>query len=390
MQNLPTPGCAVPTSGKIPRPRVETPALSCCTPQPLAITKLPIKLPPFGRTAFPTLGVTIDDIAELANTSTATVSRALNNKPGVTESTRQRITSLADKLGYRPNRIAQNLALQKSHVVGIVAADLVNAFYIQFFRCVQRTIEPRGYQVLIADSEQSIEKERHNIEVMRQHRAEGLLIFPVGDWKRDAESDHLLELRLRKFPFVLIGKVEGLKCDWVTSDEINTGREIAGHLVSLGHRRIGFVGRDPENRCVRERLQGVREGLAAAQLPLRDEHTVDLRDGWIEDMARLLRQPGRPTALVFINDICALMAHRRIHELGLSIPGDLSIAAFDDGIWTRHLKPTISTTSEDGEEVARIAMDLLLQRMDDPERPPEQHLVPQKFLVRESTGPAPR
>ena len=334
--------------------------------------------------------VKIDDIAALANTSTATVSRALNNKPGVTEATRQRIIKLAQELNYRPNRIAQNLALQKSHLIGFVAADLVNVVYIDFFRRVQKILEPLGYQVLISDSEQDVAKERQNIEVLRQHRAEGLIIFPIRDWHSETPVDHLMELRLRKFPFVVLGSIKGYGLDCVTSDEVGVARELTAHLLSLGHRRVGFIGHDPENRCVNERFEGVRLVLREAGLDLDPAHVVAHREGWQEGLRALLQAPGRPTALVFMNDVLALMAHRLIGDLGIEVPRDLSIATFDDGLWTKHLRPTLTTTVENPQEIARVATDLLLQRMENPDGVPQTRLIPQKLIIRESTGPVPQ
>lgn len=335
------------------------------------------------------MGVTIEDVAALANTSTATVSRVINNRPGVTEDTRQRVLALAEKLGYRPNRIAQSLALQRSHVLGFVAADLVSTVYIDFFRRVQHRVEKMGYQVLIADSEQSVEKEKHNLEVMRIHRAEGILIFPVHDWKIHTDIDHFLRMRLQKFPFVVIGKLDEVSVDSVTSDEIETAQQMGRHLTHLGHRRIAFVGYEEQNRPVRERLAGIQRAMREAGTSIPEEFIITLGEGWIADLCSLLRKPNRPTALVIINDVCSLMAHRPIAEMGLRVPEDVSIATFDNGIWTNHLKPSLTTTSENVDEIARVAMDMLFSRIEDNDRPPAQHLVPQEIIIRESTGPCP-
>ncbi len=336
------------------------------------------------------MGITIKDIAVMANTSTATVSRVLSRKPGVAETKRRRILSLAEKLGYRPNRLAQNLALQKSYVLGFIAADLLNPIYIDFFRRVQRRVEAMGYQVLIADSEQDAKKERHNVEVMRQHRAEGMIIFPVHDWRLHSEVDHFLELRLQKYPFVVLGKLDGLSADIVTIDEVGISYKIGRHLLELGHRSIGFVGYDTENRPVRERYEGVRKALAESGVELNPAHVIENSEGWVDRTVAMLRRPDRPTALVIISDVNTLMALRLIQETGLRIPEDLSIATFENGIWTRHLKPTITTTGEVNSEIATLAMDLLFARMEDRDRPPRQHLLLPELLIRESTGPCPK
>lgn len=336
------------------------------------------------------MGVTIRDIAALANTSTATVSRVLSNKPGVQEAKRRRILALVDKLGYSPNRIARNLALQKSHVLGFIAADLESKEYVDFFRHVQHKVESMGYQVLIADSERNLEKEKYNIEVMRQHRAEGIIVFPVHDWAVETDIDHFLQLRLQRFPFVVVGKLEGLSCDTVTAEERTVAGKIAKHLVDLGHRRIAFVGADEGNRPVRERLAAVRNALHRAGVDLDDTTVITYDPGWEERLSALLSRDDRPTALIFMNDVLALMAYRTLLDQGLRLPEDLSIAAFGNDIWSRNLKPTITGTTTRIDEIALVALELLLSRIEDPDRPPVHRLIPQEVLLRESTAPPPK
>lgn len=334
--------------------------------------------------------ITIREFAKLANTSTATISRVLSDKPGVSEKERKRILQLADKVGYRPNKIAQNLALQKSHVLGLIAADLTNSIYVSFFRSVQHTIQKLGYQVLIADSELSAEKEIDNIRIMQQHLAEGLIIFPVHDWNNKTRLDHLLELKLRRMPFVIVGRIEGYGFDSVTSEETNTAYRLASHLLDLGHRRIAFVGAEETNRCIVERLEGVRKALADRGLPLDPEHVIEHQPGWPDRMIAMLQQRNRPTALVIINDVCSLIAYRPLLEAGFRIPDNLSIVTFGNNIWAQLLKPSLTSTAENFTEVANESLDILLARIDNSDAPPVQRLVPQEIIVRHSTAPPPQ
>jgi len=336
------------------------------------------------------VAITIKDLAAMANTSTATVSRVLAEKPGVAEDKRKRILELAQRLGYSPNRIAQNLALQKSHVLGLIAADLRNTMYIEFLRHIHGKFEEMGYQILTADSELDPEKERHNISMMRQHRAEGLLIFPVVDHNRNTEIDHLLELKLQKFPFVIVGRIDGYGFDYVTSEEMDTAYRMTKKLIDAGHRRIAFVGIDELNRPVSERCAGVRKAMSDAGLHL-DERSIIHRGGGDAPPAELfdlLKSEDRPTGLVTLNDTCAMMCYRPITEMGLRIPEDVSLVAFGDGIWSRHLIPALTTTGENSEAVAQKALELLLERIEEPTRPPTQELIPQEVHDRESVAQA--
>lgn len=329
--------------------------------------------------------VTIKDLAQMANTSTATVSRVLSNKPGVAEEKRRSILQLADKVGYTPNRIAQNLALQKSHLIGLIAAELRSPAYVDFFRRIQTTLEKMGYRVLIADSELQVDKEKHNIAMMREQRVEGLIVFPVHDWQEDSDVEHFLALKLQKFPFVIVGRIEGYGFDFVTSEEERTAEKLARHLLELGHRRIAFVGSDPHNRCIQERRRGVEQAVRSAGAELAAWEFPIVGDAWLADLkARLAEERNRPTALVFVNDVMALMAYRAIGEAGLAVPRDLSVAAFGDNVWSRYLTPALTTTREDNREIARLALETLLQRIGQPARPAVREMVPQEMVFRES------
>ncbi len=335
--------------------------------------------------------ITIKDLAQMANTSTATVSRVLSNKPGVTEDKRQRILDLAERLGYSPNRIAQNLAMRKSHILGLVAAELRNPAYIEFLHHVQNQLEDKGYKVLIADSELDVEKEQHNIQMMREHQAEGLLIFPVHDWKNEGSIDHFLQLKLQKFPFVLIGCIPGYGFDYVTSEEIATAADLTRHLLKLGHKRIGVVGVENSNRAARERLQGVEEAMSEASLHLNEAFCVQAGEQWMEDLRGLLKRPvnERPTALVMMSDWYVLMAQKLYHELELKIPKDLSIVTFGDGPWLKHLVPPVTSTNERIIDVANSSLNLLMKKLENPNTPSGTELIQQRFRERGSCAAPP-
>ena len=333
--------------------------------------------------------ITIKDLATMANTSTATISRVLSNKPGVTDAKRRQVLELAQRVGYSPNRLARNLALKKSYVLGFVAADLTNPAYVDFIRRVNRQVKGLGYQILIADSERDAAKERQNLSILKEHRAEGIIIFPVHDWHSESDVDHLLQMKLQKFPFVLVGRIDGYGFDYVTTEEVESSRKLAAHLVGLGHRRIGFVGSDSGNRCIAERLEGFRRAHGQAGLPVNESHVIPLRedDSWISNLMEILRHPDRPTALVFVNDVTLMRAYRPLLESGLRLPEDLSLATYGDGLWATTLKPSITITHEDARQVASLATSILLERMEDPALPPSQRMIAQEMVIRESTVP---
>ena len=333
--------------------------------------------------------ITIKDLARMANTSTATVSRVLSGKPGVAEAKRKSIIQLAEKVGYTPNRIAQNLALKKSHVLGMIAADLSNPVYVEFFRYIQNRLQEQGYQVLISDSALDVERERRNIATMRENRVEGVIVFPVHDWHQKTGVEQFLQLKLQKFPFVVVGKIDGYGFDSVTDEEVETSKVLTRHLIERGHKRIAFVGCDHENRCVEERMKGFTLALEEAGIDSASAPVIPIEgpdeESYEKSLRKLLEREDRPTALVLVNDIWALVTHHLLRDLGYEMPEDVALVSFGDALWNRHVRPPVTSTRPRTNEVAYEALEMLMRRIENPEITSLQKTVPQEVIFRESS-----
>ncbi len=340
--------------------------------------------------------VTIRDLARMTNTSVATVSRAIGNKPGVTPETRERIAQLAESLGYQPNRNAQSLVKQKTHLIGLIVSALRNPWYVEFLGRMESFWTERGYQILVTESQLSPQREQENINIMLQHQAEGLVIFPVSDWLSQENFDYFLKLKLRRFPFVLIGRVEGYGFDCVYTEEIESATRLTKHLVNLGHTRFGMVDYDPRNRPARERLEGIKRALITAGLLTGEEPDMEPvlrvstyeRTTWRDNLVNWFASPQPPTALIPTNCGVGLELYRPLMEMGLRIPDDVSVASFDDPEWVKHLVPAMTVCHPDDEKVIHLALQTLMERIQKPEGPAKVHSIPQELVIRESTGPA--
>ncbi len=354
------------------------------------------------------MAISMDELARLSNTSVATVSRALSGKPGVSERKRGSIQALAQRLGYRPNQFARSLLSGSSNTVGFITANLKNAAHLSFVSYIESAVRNRGGQILIADSRQSIEREKENIEILLSHQANGLIIFPVYDMDSSVDIGHLLELQTQRVPIVIAGLIEGYGFDTVVSDEIDAGRRLANHLLELGHKRFGFIGANYARPSVAGRIRGVAAALREAGLPVdpsfeahglagaQNRHVRQVAslhfpaDDWIEQVLGWFDGPDAPTALICLNPTFALRLIRSLKRRGLRIPGDISIVAFGEDLWCQHAETTLTTIAPNDEEVARLLYETLMRRIERPHAPPTVHLVSQLFNPRESSGPAPK
>jgi len=331
----------------------------------------------------------------MANTSVATVSRALNGKPGVSDQHRTRILELVQQLGYTPNRGARNLALQRSHVLGFVASDLHNPVYVDFIRYVEAECRARGYQILIADSEQRAEREKQNIHIMLEHRAEGLLVFPVSEYHSSTAVDHLISLRHQRIPFAVAGDMEAYGFDSVVADEEKVGYDLCKHLIGLGHERINMIGLIPNSLTALRRCQGAARALREhGLLPESDDPLFavhqgisHLEPGWLDRLHKHLTGPKRPTGLITVHEVVALYLYRPLAAWGFRMPDDLSLVSVGSAYWVDHVQPALTTASIDETARAHLALTMLFERMREPDKPPMHHRLEYLITPRESAGP---
>lgn len=338
-------------------------------------------------------GLTISDIARMANVSVATISRVLSGKPGVSQAKRQEIHSLLERVGYRPNRIAQTLALGRSGLLGVVVSNLRIPFYAQIISVLERHCSLQGYRLLVMDSAHDVEREKLNIDVLREHRAEGFFVIPVHDYDNRVDSDHFLKLKLEKFPFLLIGKIQGLNLDWIAFEETETAFHLTRRMLDQGRRRFAFMGFDPTNRTVLERLEGIRRALSEKGMVLPPESILEEVGTWTEGGIRawepIIRdhfsRPEPPDALIAANDTLALIAIRNLKKMGLGVPGQVAVAGFDDSDFASLVEPAITTNAKDIERIGAEAAKMLLAKIANPKAPTRQVEIPQNLCLREST-----
>jgi LacI family transcriptional regulator len=177
--------------------------------------------------------VTIRDIAKRAGVSINTVSRALNNKPDISEETKRKILKIARELGYVKNATASSLRSKQTNIVGVIIADSANPFYAEVLKGIEAASRKYGYQIMLMNTERVYENEEKAIEVLLQRRVDGLLITPVQD-----RSDDIKALIERKVPFVIVGRhFEELEVDEIHSDEVKGGYLATRHLIERGRKK---------------------------------------------------------------------------------------------------------------------------------------------------------
>jgi LacI family transcriptional regulator len=329
------------------------------------------------------------DVARLAGVSTATVSRALNLPDQVDPDTRDRVRAAIDKLRYVPHGPARALRSQRSGMIGAVVPSFDYALYARTTSALQRTLDQRGYSLVLATHYYDLATEVRVTEQLIEH---GVDAFAFVGLDHDPALYHLLE-RYRR-PYVLTwGVDETGRHPSIGFDNCAATYELTRWLIGLGHRRFGLISAPTSgNDRSRARGAGVRAALAAHGLALdeRDVHygPIALASGQ-EGMRALLRRRPRPTAVIATNDVFAVGAMMTCREQGVSVPDDLSITGVDNTDLGATQTPPLTSIETPIVEVGRAAALQLAARLEGGPAELIQQL-PFTLMKRGSTGRPPR
>ena len=331
---------------------------------------------------------TIQDLAAELGVHKATVSRAMSGKPGVSDRLRQKILRMATQRGFFPNGQARSLATARTETMALVFCDessyfLTNPFYSKVLSGIASETVHRSFSLAFCSLSAHNQTAPRNPlpKIIRERRADGLLF--VGD-----QDDQLIHYSHNlNLPLVLVDHRFGEgRYDSVAINNVGGARKAVDYLISLGHRRIGFVGGSLRSPSFSERLDGYRQALLAAGLL--DENLIQLGDshGGYETMSSLLALDNPPTAVFACNDMNAVRAIKAVHEQGLRVPDDISVIGFDDSSCATESWPQLTTIHVDAESMGRLAVQRLIGRIGQEHKSAEQVFMETELVVRQSTA----
>lgn len=329
----------------------------------------------------------IREVAKRAGVSLGTVSNVLNRPEIVAEETRERVKSAIEEIGFVRNGSARQLRAGTSQHIGLVVLDVANPFFTEVARGVEDLANQSGYAVILCNSDDSVEKENHYLQVLEEQRAQGVLITPV-----QSDASYLHRFRQRGISVVLLDRPSRIKdlCS-VAVDDVRGGEIATTHLLEQGHQRIAFVhGPLSIRQCV-DRRRGVLRAMKTFGLQP-DRAIVDIttsaqsaREGELV-VEQLLTAHIQPTAAFCANDLLALGLMRGLIKRGLSIPRDMAMVGYDDVEFASVLATPLTSIRQPKYELGRAAAELLLDEAIHPETHEHKHIVYQpELIVRESS-----
>jgi len=326
----------------------------------------------------------IREVAQRAGVAISSVSRALSGHPHVSPAVRARVYEAVRALDSSPNRVARELRSRRRRAAGVIIPDITNPFFTSVVDGIEAVLRRAGYCLLLTNSNEDPERERENARLLRAEKVAGILFTPSGP-----DSAAYRELAASGLPMVAISRLPGGAVDGGTVDCAGGSAAAVAHLIALGHRRIGFVNGPAWSSSVQERQAGYEAAFRKHGLAVPTDLVLhaDLRQsGGYHAMRELLTRRDRPTAVYVGNNLMTLGALEAIHEQGLRIPKDIAVVGFDDLPWATSLQPALTAVRLPTFDVGASAAQLLLERVEDPQRPVRTLVLGTRLVVRASCG----
>ena len=333
---------------------------------------------------------TLKQIAKELNVSVSTVSKALNDSPEISESTKVKIKEYAKLKNYKPNVIGLNLKNRKTKTIGVIIPNILNSFFAKVFSGIEKVADEKGYNVIMCISNESLKKETHTLEMLSNGTIDGFIVSVSEEAQKKHEYEHFSTIINDGTPIVMFDRIaEGVDCDKVIVDDFDSALNSTQHLINLGCKNIALLSSIDNLSVGKLRAAGYLKALEInnivvnTDIILRTDSEEDLNDK-IEGILDNNTVDG----IFALEETDSVAALKIGLKKGYKIPEDLSVIGFADGILaSRRLSPRLTTVSQHGIEIGEVAAKLLIERLESKEEhlPYETKVIKTKLKEREST-----
>ncbi|WKK84769.1 LacI family DNA-binding transcriptional regulator [Marivirga arenosa] len=335
--------------------------------------------------------IRLKDIAKELGLSVPSVSRALNNKPDISESTKKKVFELAEKLHYQRNEFAVNFKNQQSFIIGVIIPQIVHHFFSNVINGIITEAEKAGYGIMLYQSNESYQSELRGVQTFQRSMIDGLIIS-LSD--STTNVDHLRSLQNHNVPVVMIDKVSNaLETAKIICDDFKGAFEATEHLVQIGKTKIAHITGSLEPHTTKERYRGYKAALKQHNLELKDQfikkcNLVSQDDGFNATL-ELMKQHDKPNAIFCATDPAAIGAIKALKKLNIKIPEDVAVMGFSDWNMSSVIDPPLSSVIQPDQEMGKKAVQLIINEIElSKQNKPVQyktHVMETSLILREST-----
>lgn len=331
--------------------------------------------------------VTIYDIAKRLDISPTTVSRGLKDHPRIGLDTRKRIQDAARKMGYRQNLFATNLRRQRTNTLGVIIPRINSYFMSTVISGMEKVANAAGFNLIIAQSQESFEKELANVNTLFNSRVDGLMVSLAMN---TCSQKHFNIFRKKSIPIVFFDRcpVEGKDLRVVINNK-RAGFDATTHLIEQGCKNIIHLAGSLNRNVYADRLAGYKKALIRHQLDVKDENILEnilTAEDAETAVTRILRLRRRPDGIFACNDIVAATCIRKLKEEGFSIPGQIAVVGFNDDPVAKLIEPALTTIQYPGDRIGEMAASTLIDQVNKRQTKKENTIVlPHELVVRKSS-----
>lgn len=332
------------------------------------------------------MGITIKDVAKLANVSVGTVSMAVNGKDGVNEETRLKVLDAVKKLDYRPNHNARSLITNKSGTIGLIVTDITNPFFGLIISYIQKELEKEGYNLLLGISKDKLSNEKKYVEYFINRNVEGLIIVP--SLEKEIDLSHLYNLKRLGIPFVFLTTAyKGIQADCIMTDLAKGTYELTKHLIQNGNKKIFFISGYKDLLLSSLRIDGYKKAYKESGLDCSEdwvfESYPDYQKGY--DTTSRIIQSSIPDAIITVNDIVAMGVMKCLMDNKINVPNTVSVAGYDDLIFSSIILTPLTTIRQPIDDICKNSIKILMDRINGQTYPEKLILLEPELLIRDST-----
>lgn len=328
--------------------------------------------------------VKMNDVAERANVSKATVSRVLRNPETVKKATRDKVLAIIEQLNYQPNILARHFRRSETNTILVVVPNIMNTVFSHILGGIEYAAGENGYRVLLANTNQQVEKEYEYLDHLKQRQVDGMILLSAR-----MDKGIIAEV-MKQYPVVLTADyLEGIAIPTVSIDNVSSARTATEHLIKLGHSRVAHITGPLHLQVSQDRLKGYRQALLQTNL---DVDNILIQEGdfshesGYNQMTKLLALEHPPTAVFSANDEMATGVIKAAKDYGLSVPEDLAVVGFDNIKLSAIYDPGITTIAQPMFEMGKKAMELLLHQITGVEMTKRQYVLENELIIRDSCG----
>ncbi len=315
------------------------------------------------------------------------MSHVINKSRYVSDKLINRVEQAMDELDYQPNLLAGSLRKKKTGTIGLIIPDNSNMLYADISKNFEDIFFSKNYNIIVANSAYIIKREIEHLKNLRSKMVDGILMIPAS-----TEGEHIEKIRAAGIPVVLLDrKIIGLEADYVLPDNYQMGYIAGKYLIDLGHKNMGYIDRFQPHYHSIERRKGFKDALAEGGITFDDENVLEgglSYNKGAEAAKRLIQRNKKITALFSFNDINALGAIRGLNDIGLKVPGDISVMGIDDIVISSIFIPSLTTIRYPVKEMVAEASKILLNSIKQPvSNKNKEIIIKPELIIRESTSP---